>query len=78
MEPRTDWQETVPEGEHERFERYAEQLRELQRERAKRRLVTRGLHAKANAGVEAELRVLGDLPVAARAGVFAKPQTYRA
>jgi len=78
MEPRTDWQETVADDEHERFERYAEQLRELQRGRAKRRPVTRGLHAKANAGVEAELRVLGDLPVAARAGVFARPQTYRA
>ena len=41
MEPRTDWQETVADDEHERFERYAEQLRELQRGRAKRRPVTR-------------------------------------
>jgi len=56
MEPRTDWQETVAEGEAERFERYAEQLRELQRGRAKRRPVSRGLHAKANAGVDSGLR----------------------
>ncbi len=79
MEPRTDWQETVAPDEGERFERYAEQLRELQRGRARRRPpATRGLHAKANAGVEAEFRVLADLPAPARAGVFARPQTYRA
>ena len=81
MEPRTDWQETIPADEAERFARYAEELRELQRARARRRPyrpVDRGLHAKANAGLEAELRVLGDLPPAARAGVFAGPKTYRA
>src|SRR5438046_988032 len=81
MEPRTDWQETIAAGEAERFEGYAEQLRELQRARARRRPdrpVDRGLHAKANAGLEAEFRVLADLPEAARAGVFARPQSYRA
>jgi hypothetical protein len=76
--PSTSWKEVVPEDEDTRFLRYAEQLRELQRQRAKGGRASRGLHAKAVANVKAELEVLGDLPEPARAGLFEKPGKYRA
>ena len=79
MSPATDWKEVVPANEPERLERHAEALRELQRRAAAASGKTsRALHAKAQAGVEAELTVLPDLPDHARAGVFAAPATYRA
>ncbi len=78
MEPSREWRETVTPGEDERFERYAEQLRAQQRRRARGRPADRALHAKGQLGLEAEFEVLPGLPVAARAGVFARPRTYRA
>lgn len=79
MEPRTDWQEAIAPDEAERFERLAERLRDLQRARGRKRPpVGRGLHTKANVGLEAEFRVLPDLPATVRAGVFARPAAYRA
>lgn len=77
--PATTWRETVPEGEAATFERYAEQLRELQRAKAKKAGgVMRGLHAKGQVGLEAELTVLPGLPEHARIGLFATPKTFRA
>jgi Catalase len=78
MAPATDWKEIIPDGEPERLERYAEQLRELQRKRAKKGAPLRALHAKGQLGLEAEFTVLGDLPEHARVGLFAKPGTFRA
>jgi hypothetical protein len=78
MSPATDWKETVPEGEAERFERHAETLRDLQRKNARGGSTSRALHAKGNAGLEAELTVLPDLPEHARIGLFAGPASYRA
>lgn|SRR6185369_5988483 len=78
MQPSTDWKEVVPPGEAERFERFAEQVRDLQRKHARGGAVRRGLHAKAQAGLEAEFTVLPDLPAHARQGLFAQPATYRA
>lgn len=78
MSPATDWKETVPEGEAERFERHAETLREMQRRNARGGNTSRALHAKGNAGLEAELTVLPDLPEHARIGLFAGPASYRA
>src|SRR5689334_2540130 len=75
--PSTEWKETIAPDEAERFERHAETLRRLQREKAKRYPVSRGLHAKPAAGVEAEFTVLPDLPEHARVGLFAKPASYR-
>jgi hypothetical protein len=74
--PSTHWKETIPEGEEARFGGYAEALRAIQRGRATAGKA-RALHAKGY-GVEGELTVLGDLPEHARAGLFAKPATYRA
>jgi hypothetical protein len=76
--PSTDWKETVDPGEAERFERYAEQLRGLQRKNARGGRASRGLHAKGQLGVEAELEVLPGLPEFARVALFARPAKYRA
>ncbi|MFO0762326.1 MAG: catalase family protein [Byssovorax sp.] len=78
MSPATDWSETIPEGEDAALLRLAETLRDLQRARAKGKKADRGLHAKSNLNVEAELTVLTDLPAHAQAGLFAKPGSYRA
>lgn len=78
MSPSTSWKEVVPDDEAARFLRHAEQLRALQRERAKGARPSRGLHAKSVATVKAELEVLAGLPEPARAGLFEKPGSYRA
>jgi hypothetical protein len=77
-EPATDWKEIIEEGEAERFERYAEEIRAMQRERAAGGAANRALHAKGQAGLEAELVVLPDLPSYAKVGPFAEAKTYRA
>ncbi len=71
MTPSTSWRETIPEGEAERFERYATELRGMQRARR----AGRALHAK-GCGARAELAVLPDLPEHARVALFARPATY--
>lgn len=76
--PSTDWKESVAPDEEARFTRHAESLRDIQRARAAGASARRALHAKANCGLEGELTILGDLPRHARAGLFARPATYRA
>jgi hypothetical protein len=76
--PATDWKESITPDEPARLEKLAEGLRDLQKKRAKSAPPLRALHAKGQAGVEAELTVLPDLPEYARVGLFAKPATYRA
>jgi hypothetical protein len=78
MPPATDWKETIAPDEEARFSGYAEELRAMQKKRAQKGGVARALHAKGQAGVEAELTVLPDLPEHARVALFAKPATYRA
>jgi hypothetical protein len=75
----TDWKEKIPAGEAEKLEALAAVLHGLQAKRASGKVVDRALHAKANAGLSAELRVAADLPDALRVGIFDKPgTTYRA
>jgi hypothetical protein len=77
--PSTEWKEVVPAGEEAKLERYAAELRALQRAKgAKAGQTSRALHAKGSCGISAELAVLPDLPEHARAGLFARPATYRA
>jgi hypothetical protein len=76
--PSTEWKEQIDPGEAERFEKYGEQFRAMQRERAKGGAPARALHIKQHVAVEAELEVLGDLPEHARVGFFARPAKYRA
>jgi hypothetical protein len=78
MQPSTNWRETIADDEDARFLRHAETLRRLQREAARGGPPARALHAKPNAGLEAELEVLAGLPAHAAAGLFAKPGKYRA
>jgi len=78
MLPSTDWKETIPADEAERFERLAAAVHELQRKHARDGVPARGLHAKGQAGVEAEFTVLPDVPEHARVGLFATPGTHRA
>ncbi|HWN70111.1 MAG TPA: hypothetical protein VNM90_20865 [Haliangium sp.] len=78
MLPATDWKETIPADEAERFERYAQEMRALQGLRARAQGMGRALHARAQAGVEATFEVLPDLPEHARVAFFASPATYRA
>ena len=67
MKPATDWKETVSPDESERFERYAEELRDMARKvAAKSGRKSRALHAKGNLGLLGELTVLPDLPEHAR------------
>jgi hypothetical protein len=74
----TDWKERIAPGEAEELARLAEVMRGIQQRRAaKTGQVDRALHAKANAGLAAELRVTGDVPEPLRVGIFAKPGTYR-
>jgi catalase len=76
--PATDWQEKVDPEEAARFERYAEELHVLQRRRAHGGPALRGLHAKAQHGLEAAFTVLPDLPDHAKVALFADPATYPA
>jgi len=79
MSPGTDWKEQIPDGEAAQLEELAEELRALQRKRARGRATPdRALHAKAQAGVEAQFEVLPDLPEPARVGLFAMPAKHRA
>jgi hypothetical protein len=61
--------ETIPPDEAARFERYATELRALQR------LPSRALHAKAHLGAEGTLEV-GELPAHLRVAVFAQPKSW--
>ena len=75
----TDWKENIPAGEAEKLEALASALHALQVKRAAGKPADRALHAKANAGLSAELRVAKDVPERLRVGIFgAQGTTYRA
>lgn len=77
-EPRTDWAETIPEGEETELIRLAEILRDIQRKHTRKAGAGRALHRKSHAGVRAEVRTRGDLPAPYRAGIFTTAATYPA
>ena len=66
----TQWQETIGTDEDTRFQRYAQQLVELQRRVGG---AGRALHRNQRLGLRAAFEVLGDLPAHARHGLFATP-----
>jgi hypothetical protein len=76
--PSTNWKETIPPGEEERFARYAAQLRQMQQRNAGGNKAARALHAKGVAVARAELEILGGLPAQASQGLFAQPRRYNA
>jgi hypothetical protein len=71
----TQWQETIGADEEARFQRYAQQLVELQRRVGGS---GRALHRNQRLGLRATFEVLGDLASPARHGVFATPKRYDA
>ncbi len=72
----TNWTENVPADESERFERYATELRAMQRNRAKGGNRSRALHAKGHVGATGELVISEGLPDALRVAVFAEPKRW--
>jgi hypothetical protein len=74
----TDWREQILPGEAEHLEALALVLHRVQQRRAAGRPADRALHAKGNAGLRAELRVIEEVPEPLRVGIFAKAATYRA
>lgn len=70
----TDWKESIPEGEAARFNRLAQELRQLQIRRAQGRPIERGLHAKQHVGVTGELLVRDDLPAELVVGGVFEPK----
>jgi len=71
----TQWRETIAADEPARFQRYGEQLVELQR---RAREPGRALHRNQRLGLRATFEVLADLPPHARHGVFETPRRYDA
>lgn len=72
----TDWKETVAPDETERFERYASELRALQKKNARGGPPSRALHAKGHVGAQGELIVSPGLPEPLRVAVFAEPRSW--
>jgi hypothetical protein len=71
--PSTEWKESIPAGEPAHLEALAEELRAVQRARAKDGKTYRALHAKGHLGLRATLEVAADLPEHLRHGLFARP-----
>lgn len=78
MTPSTDWKERVSDDETARFDKLAAILTGIQRERAERHPMGRGLHYKPHAGVLATFTVRSELPEWCRVGIFSQPGTYPA
>lgn len=72
----TDWKEAVAPDETERFERYASELRALQKKNARGGPPSRALHAKGHVGAQGELIVSPGLPEPLRVAVFAEPRSW--
>jgi hypothetical protein len=73
-----DWKEVIAEGEDAKFLALAERLAALQKKNAEGGKLSRGLHAKAHAGVKATFTVRRDVPPYAAQGLFATPAKYDA
>jgi hypothetical protein len=72
----TDWKELIPPDEAARFDRYATELRALQKNRSRGGTLARGLHAKAHLGAVGELVIPPGLPEPLRVAVFAEARTW--
>ncbi|HSW03025.1 catalase [Aquabacterium sp.] len=74
----TDWQEHIAPDEAQRFERYAQQMVELQRRKSARHGNGRALHRKQIVAARGTLTVHANLPAFARHGLFAEPGAHEA
>lgn len=79
MTPSKGWKEVIGPDEPAVFERLAQDLAGVQAAVTSRvGAPHRGLHAKSNLNVRAELEVMAGLPEHARVGLFAEPKKYDA
>ena len=69
------WKESIAPDETSRFDRYAAELRALQKASAQGRPNRRALHVKAHVGAAGQL-VVPELPPHLRVGPFARPATW--
>jgi hypothetical protein len=78
--PATDWKEIFLENEPKQFKDAADLINKLQKEEAKRSgdPIARGFHKKAHASVQAEFKVMDNLPPECRFGMFKESKTYKA
>jgi hypothetical protein len=77
--PSTAWKEVIPPDEDARFLKHAEALSELQRRRAARgSKILRGLHAKPQLGLTAQLVIHDGLEPQLRQGIAKSPGRYDA
>ncbi len=78
--PSTAWKETIRSGEADFFAASAKVINGLQSATAERNNGTpmRGFHGKSHSALQAEFRVLPDLPESARIGVFGESKSYPA
>jgi hypothetical protein len=70
--------EEVPANEDEATQQIVRMIEESVRAEAKNGLARRGAHAKAHGCVQAEFRVLDNLPEGVRVGIFREPRAYPA
>jgi len=78
--PSTTWREVIPADEAQRFEACIQEMTRYQQAFARRGdgQAHRGFHVKSHAGLEAEFRVLENLPSAARHGIFKESRSFKA
>jgi len=76
----SNWKETIPEDEEQRFKKHVHDILQLQQSNADRMdgRPHRGFHVKLYSGLSAEFRVLEDIPACAKHGVFKEPKTFPA
>jgi hypothetical protein len=76
----SNWKETIPIGEEQRFKQHVHDVVQLQQSNADRMdgRPHRGFHVKLYSGLSAEFRVLEDIPGCAKHGVFKEPKVFPA
>jgi hypothetical protein len=74
--PSTEWKEIISPDEAARFETYAAQFSQIQKEKSAQYGNGRTLHRKQIVALKAELEILSDLPTHAQSGLFSKPSKY--
>lgn len=75
-QPSRDWKEIIRPDEEERYRRYTEIFRNIQKEKSAKYGNGRALHRKQLLAARAEFEVLPGLPEYASFGLFAKPGKY--
>jgi hypothetical protein len=80
MNDSASWQEVIPDDEAAQINAFVHEINRYQHGFARRGdgQVHRGFHVKSHTGLNAEFRVLDDIPPRAKHGVFKAPRTFQA